>query len=402
MQRQNERHDGRLLAFFAVMVLLVCFTFVAYALYLSYQRSVVMLGGLSPYLDERELQRGLNGLLSDNGTATYELGMTTLREAGYAKTYLSLFLHPYRTLILSVLLVMCFLVLAWKLYFNHKRRTYFKDTDAVVEWISSDKIELPGSSYTPAPILQAITTLKINLNRQRIIHEEDSARIMHYMEDISHQLKTPLTVIRTVCERSEIHIQAAAEPMKICLAEVDKMTGMIRDLLQLGRFDCNKQKAHFEPVLAHDLIETVINELDLIAWNNGVEMHLQGPGDIQWYCDVFWMKEAIGNLLKNSIEHSRDSHITITYDSGSQNNRVLIQDEGSGFSRDIEKELFERYSFRGRSSQEGDGLGLAIANEVIKMHYGSITAQNRPEGGAEFHILFPRLDPQSIYGGTAS
>lgn len=74
------------------------------------------------------------------------------------------------------------------------------------------------------------------------------------MENISHQLKTPLALITAVCERLSMHHPDMEEKMSACIAQTEKMSMLIRDFLQLGKFDCNKQKMHFEYTSAGNLL----------------------------------------------------------------------------------------------------------------------------------------------------
>lgn len=78
-------------------------------------------------------------------------------------------------------------------------------------------------------------------------------------------------------------------------------------------------------------------------------------------------------------------------------NRLEILDCGEGFQNGYEKEAFQRYSTLGRSGKEGAGLGLAIAGQILKRHFGRAQAQNAPGGGAQFTFTFPMLDADQIY-----
>jgi signal transduction histidine kinase len=154
---------------------------------------------------------------------------------------------------------------------------------------------------------------------------------------------------------------------------------------------------HFGEIPAHVLIETAVNELDDLAQEKSLKILTEGPDNILWYCDEFWLQEALGNLLKNCIEHSAKGEIHISFRQSERLNHITISDSGEGFERDYADRIFERYCLSGRTGAEGAGIGMSIAAQVIRLHLGTITARNRETGGAEFQITFPRLDAETIY-----
>ena len=220
---------------------------------------------------------------------------------------------------------------------------------------------------------------------------------MHYMEDVSHQLKTPLSVMRMICEKIEMRYSKFSVEMGKCLGQIDYMTDTIRDLINLGKFDCKKFQMKFEEISAEILVETVVNDIEILAEPKNIEISVQGKLKIKWLCDPFWMQEVLKNILKNCIEHSPNGKIEIFYGIEKNLNKIIIRDNGQGFMFGRENKIFERYFLGDRTKEGSSGLGLSIAQQVIKQHFGTITASNRECGGAEFLILFPQIDATTIY-----
>jgi len=361
-------------------------------------RQNIIIGTLSEQMDSINVSLGVNHLLSgDNAQEAYKTGISALEQAGYANTYFGFFVKQFRDISIIFLEFIFVLTLLYIMVMRRQKTVRANEVQDLVKWINLDSGERPPVKYVPMAVITSVGALKSRIKRQKAIHEEDAARIMHYMEDIAHQLKTPLTVIRVACERISMYQPNTTETMEACLTQVDKMTDMIQDLLQLGRFDCNKQRLRFEYVNARDLIENVVNELDCLSQPKGLVVSLYGEKDITWFCDVFWMKETLGNILKNCIEHSANGEIAITYESNVRMNQITIEYCGTGFQNDCDRIIFERYSFGDRTSKEGTGLGMSIAQQAMKQHFGSISAENRPSGGVKFYISFPCLDSESIY-----
>lgn len=364
----------------------------------SIRQNIIIIGTFSEQMDFTNVSLGVNHLLSgDNAQEAYKTGISALEQAGYANTYIGFFVKQFRDISIFFIEFIFVLALLYIMVMRRQKTVRTNEVKELVKWINSNPGQQPSVKYMPKTVITSICALKNLIKRQKVIHEENSARILHYMEDIAHQLKTPLAVIRVACERISMYHPNTAEPMGSCLTQVDKMNDMIQDLLQLGRFDCNKQRLRFEYVNAGNLIETVANELDCFSQRKALVVSIYGEKDTAWFCDVFWMKEVLGNILKNCIEHSANGEIDITYESNVRMNQITIEDCGSGFQNGYDRKIFERYSFGDRTSKEGTGLGMSIAQQAMKQHFGSISAENRPSGGAKFYISFPCLDSESIY-----
>lgn len=332
--------------------------------------------------------------------ALYQQGLLALKDSGYGGSFPRLFLAPYANL--SLLFAGIFLFLAAGMILSQwiVRNRVIRDTRTVLAWMESDAKTVPSTRSFPEALLLSAARMRESIVKQQLLHEEDDTRILHYMEDISHQLKTPLSVIRVICEKMLLRFPEHEKPMEQCLAQIDRMHDMIRNLIQLGKFDCHLFKMHFVPVFAKQLVETVSNDISVMAQSKGIDIAVTGSDHIQWFCDAFWMQEVIGNILKNCVEQSSDGVITLHYEQDRGNNRIIIKDCGNGFTDGREHKIFDRYFLGDRTKEGGTGLGLAIARQIIRLHFGTVTAANRKEGGAQFIISFPQLDAAAIYHRT--
>lgn len=376
------------------VLLLLC---VAVSLVFLHQYTVI-LGAVSDYLSPEEMTALVSGVFRHaQGSSNYTKGLMALERAGYGGFSHYFLMKPMLPcIVIAVTLLLCVvLVNHWSA--KRERMAREEDNRRMIDWIQSGTTDAPSSPFYAPALIRAIADQKIRMQKQAEIHNEDTAKIMHYMEDISHQLKTPLSVIKVACERFALQNPSAAPVAETCLLQINKMTGLIRDLLQLGRFDCNKQKKNFAYFNAQELLETVVNDLAFVAAPKNVTIDMSGSADASWFCDGHWMKQAIGNILKNCIEHSSDSEIRIHYESNENANHITIEDNGCGFPPGYEQQVFQRYCFGSSTKTDSSGLGMAIAQEAIKLHFGSVSAANRPEGGVMFRIVFPRFDKNHIY-----
>lgn len=379
-----------------LIIVLALYAIVVSILYIYQQ--VIAVGVAFAYVDSENISKLVNDFFQNQTSqAYYSEGTLALNQSGYSGFSLFYLARPLFPIL--VIVGICFAsVFIFGLHNGFRlRQNQKREEMKLIEWIQSNKTEKIKSYICSDAILRAISEQKRKLQRQEEIHREDTAKLMHYMEDISHQLKTPLSVMQVACERLSMQDGGSKATTDVCLSQVSKMTQMIQDLLQLGRFDCNKQPKKFCHANVQELLEIVVNDLDIIAAPKNITLEITGDPAAVFYCDPHWIKEAVGNILKNCIEHSSDSKISIQYDRNETANHIIIKDHGSGFTPDFEKYVFQRYAFRHTASGSGSGLGMAIALEAIKMHYGMITASNRPEGGAVFRITFPQLEADAIY-----
>lgn len=365
-----------------------------------FRQNLILLGVIEKSVDPEKAIQMTNCIFDMKGVMNlYQRGYSLVKKAGYEKTYKSLFFLPYQNIVLffvifSIILI-CGIILIQKIQNNSLKN----ETEKVLMWMSDDKHIMPEQAFWfySERLIESIENMKERLSRQKMIHLQDNERIMRYMEDISHQLKTPLSVIRVICEKMDIKHPEFSDEMEKCLWQVDRMTEMIRDLIKLGKFDCGRFKINFEQVPIKTLIETVVNDMEVLADRKGISIEVQGNADAPWFCDAFWMREIIENILKNCIEQSTSGIISIQYEKKECMNQIIIRDNGQGFIDGREKKIFERYFLGDRTKEGGSGLGLSIAQQATQLHFGTITASNRENGGAEFRIVFPQMDTDTIY-----
>ncbi len=104
--------------------------------------------------------------------------------------------------------------------------------------------------------------------------------------------------------------------------------------------------------------------------------------------DLDWTMEAVGNLMKNCMEHNRGGTVHCAYGQNPLYTEIRIWDEGEGFCKEDIPHLFERF-YRGKNACEGGiGIGLALSREIVERQNGTLRAKNMPDGGACFEIRF--------------
>lgn len=361
-------------------------------------RGVKYIGAFSQYLTKDELIDGINNALRNNNEEIYSAGFEALSLTGYSNSHallmleevgLAAFLIPFAFIILGILCI---------IMYRKRKGFYITQVNNLKDWANGKQLESTAYSGLPDELIELVTDLKKQLERLSDIHEEDNKRLISYLEDISHQLKTPLSVIRALCEKNLESAIESSNDMTRCLSAVDKMHDLIRELLILGRLECEKINVKFSKISPHDMMETLSNDYEFLLHQAGITLFINGDSFDKWLCDEFWIRQAIDNIISNAIKHSDSGgKIVLSYHSSSTENCITIWDEGIGFENGAEETIFNRFSSKDRSGREGFGLGLAISKKIIELHFGTITACNHVPKGAEFHIRFPRLDADTIF-----
>jgi two-component system phosphate regulon sensor histidine kinase PhoR len=224
-----------------------------------------------------------------------------------------------------------------------------------------------------------------------------------WTSDIAHELKTPLTSIRLVAETLEPRVDPAARIwVERLLGEIERITKLVQDLLELGQMDVGIESVlHLSEVDLSLIVRSVWVTLEPLANRKQIKLKYIGNEQLLWQLDESRIYRLLLNLLDNSIKHSPAlQSITIKTLVVDSNLLIEIIDAGEGFPEDSLPHIFERFykvdPSRTRSGLDrgGSGLGLAISRQIVTLHKGAIAAKNHPEtGGVWITIKLPYLNP---------
>lgn len=210
------------------------------------------------------------------------------------------------------------------------------------------------------------------------IHQEQ-LKLKDYIEDISHQLKTPITAIRI---NTELLLEEHDDKSLISIYhQVKRMQKLVNDLQTLALIDSHNIIFDFQQYELEDIIDEIKEDLaylkPVIYFNQNISL----------LCDYKWFKEALENIIKNCLETSHND-ISIHVNDSDTTYTITIQDNGKGINEEDLKNLFCRF-YRGKDSK-GTGIGLYITKEIIEAHHGFIHAFSI--NGACFEIVIPKLN----------
>jgi heavy metal sensor kinase len=251
------------------------------------------------------------------------------------------------------------------------------------------RLEVPDTGDELARLAETLNDMLSRLE-QAIEHER------RFVDDASHELRTPLGILKTELELAlrkartpeelEIALRSAAE-------ESDRLNSLAEDLLVLARSDRGRLPVHRQDTDVQELVSDVAARFTAASDTRGIDIKLEGPSTIRADIDPARIRQALGNLIDNSLRHSpRGSTVTITTKTDGAHLALEIADEGPGFSADFLPRAFDAFarSDAGRTRSDGGaGLGLTIVQAVAEAHGGSVVANNRAGGGAVVTITIP-------------
>jgi signal transduction histidine kinase len=243
-------------------------------------------------------------------------------------------------------------------------------------------------------LLGAMTVGAVYAQRALVPIRESLRRQREFAADASHELRTPLAVIRSSVEHLERHpdkpVKQVGDALHDIRDEVDHLSALVGDLLLLARTDSGAVELERVPLDAADVAAEALAGLATLAEERRVELVLD-PEPADTTGDPFRLRQLVTILVDNAIAHSPpQGTVRVTVRAQKAAVRLRVDDQGPGIRPDDIPHVFDRFWRASGAPAGGTGLGLAIAAWVVERHGGTITAANRPEGGASFEVTLPR------------
>lgn len=236
-----------------------------------------------------------------------------------------------------------------------------------------------------------IHKMTVRLREQSELLMEDKRHLTHAIEDIFHQLRTPMTTMNlTISLLADEHLtyEKRIRLTHELKRQTAKMSWLVDSLLKLSKIDSQSAVFQNDTVSVKELVkksaDPFLVQMELKDITFKTEIH-----DETFCGDMLWSVEAVGNLLKNAMEHTAmGGSICVTAQETPLFTEIRVTDDGEGFCKEDIPHLFERF-YKGQNATQGSiGIGLALSRAIITAQNGTISAQNNPKGGAEFVVKF--------------
>jgi two-component system OmpR family sensor kinase len=234
----------------------------------------------------------------------------------------------------------------------------------------------------------------LNAMLERIEHAFDAQR--RFTADASHELRSPLSRLRAEIEitlRRPRESQDYVGTLRSCLDEVARLTTLVEELLMLARLDAGQERAQAERTPLRALVNDVVQRMQPVAYERGIELALSGSVDEAVRVDNGPISLVLRNMVENAIKFSpAGGRVAIHMASSGPGATLTVADQGTGIDEAELPFLFDRF-FRGARTRAGEvdgfGLGLALSQSIAQAYGGKIEAANRAEGGAMFRLYLP-------------
>jgi len=226
-----------------------------------------------------------------------------------------------------------------------------------------------------------------------------------YVANVSHELKNPLAVIREsmglVLDKFAGEINGKQkEILEIGKRSMDRLIRLVSNLLDLSQIASGKMKLKEEEIRLNVLVEEVLKTYGGEILKKQLILKKEIPSDIGTIVgDRDKLTEVIINLLNNAIKYTPAGSITIKLEGSATEVRFEISDTGPGIPPEYLSKIFDKFERILAEKQEGTGLGLPIAKEIIELHKGKLWVESEAGKGSKFIFILPRLskaDVQSI------
>ena len=293
--------------------------------------------------------------------------------------------------ILAVLLSLVFIIVYYITTYNQYKRIAGLSGDINKVLHGDNTITFENYTEGELSILQSEIhkmTIRLREQQQRLI--DDKVYLADSIADISHQIRTPLTSINLL-------VQLLSEPgisedkkrqhileLKRMLSRIDSL---ITALLKISKLDAKTVQFKPQTISLEELIGKSCEPLLVPFELRGQELAISAEGE--FFGDLAWTCEAVGNIVKNCMEHTPEGgKVEITAVENPIYSEILIKDNGTGIDKDDLPHIFERF-YKGKNSGDNSfGVGLALARMIITGQGGTIKAENRKDKGAKFTIRF--------------
>jgi hypothetical protein len=267
----------------------------------------------------------------------------------------------------------------------------------------SVKVPLLDESGRPYAVCGVSTDLSDRKRAQEAQARYETAR--RFMDDVSHEFRTPLTVIKEftsiLCDGLAGEVTPEQrEYLEVIADRVDDLNSMVNDMLDIGRLDARLLGMHRREARVADIIHHISQSIERKANANKVDLEFQIDEDLpDVYCDPEKIGRVIVNLVVNAIKFSNEGgQVCVRARPAPHEPVVLISvsDNGPGISPQNMQAIFERFKQADstlRASTKGFGLGLNIAKELVQLNLGEINVESQLGRGSTFSFSVPTADP---------
>lgn len=235
------------------------------------------------------------------------------------------------------------------------------------------------------------TTIMLKENADNSL--KDKINIKNSLQDISHQLKTPLTSINimldNISDDPNIKTEVREEFIRHIKREMASITFLVQAILKLSKFESNTITFYPKEVSAQKIIDAIISNVSNLSDLKNICIVVDNRCKNKIKCDFKWQVEALTNILKNAIEYSyNDNKVIFECDDNNLYTEFRIKDFGKGMSEEDTINIFKRFYKGKNAGKDSIGIGLSLSKAIIEKDNGQIVVESKKEKGTTFIIKY--------------
>ena len=316
-------------------------------------------------------------------------------------TFISVLLMEFEVRNAAVYTIVCFLLMSAAIlvicygYFREQHKIMEHAILQITEYISGNKdvtIECndEGELYR---LFHEVNSLVAILNAHAENEKNAKKFLKNTISDISHQLKTPLAALNIymgLIQDEAEELPTIQEFSRLSEQELDRIEDLVQNLLKITKLDAGMIVLEKSLENVSEIAESVKKHFLFRASQEGKEICLSGSGETAFLCDRSWMIEAISNLVKNALDHTKEGDcICMEWWVSASIVQITIKDNGSGIYPEDLHHIFKRF-YRSRYSKDtqGIGLGLPLTKAIVEAHSGTIEVDSALGRGTSFTMNF--------------
>lgn len=292
--------------------------------------------------------------------------------------------HKFLAINLSFLTITVVILLIIYIRYNYKKEKDIKDIIKCIEQINKKNYEIQIDSISE----DELSILKNEIYKTTIMLKEaaensskDKLNLKKSLEDISHQLKTPLTsilvMLDNIIEDSNMEEKIRNDFIVDIKRNVLNINFLVQSLLKLSKFDANAIHFVKQENDLKTIIEESIKNVSTLCDLRNINIKLNIKENSKIICDDKWQIEALTNIIKNAIEHSKNnSNIIINIENNNVYSMIEVIDFGEGIAKKDIKHIFERFYKCKNTKTDSIGIGLALAKTIIEEDKGTISVES--------------------------
>lgn len=274
-------------------------------------------------------------------------------------------------------------LLALYYFLKRRQKKRIEELENLIDRLGEKNYSIPMVQDDFSILEDKIYKIFIELVEARELVEKNSKKQTQNLEDIAHQIKTPITsmffdletIDKTEDNKKEI------EGLEL---QLERLNSLADILLKLSSLDANIDKMEKREVLISEIIDYVLDILRKSIDEKKVKI-ICDYEDYEIKVDYYWISEALINIIKNALSLDRLTKIKISTNKNPIYTEIIIEDDGGGIKEENLKKIFER--FYKSPDSKGFGIGLAMAKSIVEANNGAISVKNGKDG-ATFKIKF--------------